>query len=361
MLTEAGRFNSFSQSTNIGLAAVESIKSSDIYNTASNKLKEVSDELKDVVSGLVQKSGLPIDEIQSVVNDNIRAVKDTFTTLKKLTSFTPTDLENAILDFLPGGTGIDREIQNMFRGLAAQCRDSTMSNMPGFKPFKDNFGCGSPADGKCGSGQVSGLLNKLTGGAIGAIGRSIQSMLRSVMALAGLGYSGGLCKIFSSLINGLPGNVLQRAAAGVLATVGGLGNTTAVLDVASSIGGMVGINPSKEIGGLVGRITENMTIPGNYKGAALGDLYDGMISAYDTIKPGFDMAVDGIASVAALGESFSNQNFMDTASSWLAKGTASAGTDAPYAPAGFETAVGYLTGKSSVVSSAKSMIGSLFG
>lgn len=359
-MLSAERFNSFTQSTNIGFAAVDTIKSSDIYNTAANKLKEVSDELKDAVKGLVQQSGLPIDQIQGLFNDNIRAVKDTFTTLQKFTNFGPADLEKAISEFLPGGTGVDREIQNMFRGLASQCRDSTMSNMPGFKPFNDNFGCGSPSDGRCGSAQVSGLLNKLTGGAIGAIGRSIQSMLRSVMALAGLGYSGGMCKIFAALTKGLPASALQRAAAGVLATVGGLGNTTAVLDIASSIGGMVGINPSREISGLVSRITENMTIPGNFINETYPDLFDGMMSAYETIKPGFNVATDGLSSVAAFGSSFDNGNFSKIASSWLGRDSKSATADAPYAPDGFEMAVGYLTGKNSLSTTASGLIGSLF-
>lgn len=360
-MLSADRFNSFTESTNIGFQAIDKIKSSDVYNTVTNKLQEASEELKETVKGLIQSSGLPIDQIQDTFNDNVRAVKDTFTTLQKITNFGPSDLEKAISEFLPGGTGVDREIQNMFRGLAAQCRDSTMSSLPGFKPFNDNFGCGSPKDGKCGSAQVSGLLNKLTGGAIGAIGRSIQSMLRSVMALAGLGYSGGMCKIFAALTQGLPSNVLQRAAAGVLATVGGLGNTTAVLDIASSITGIAGVNPSREISGLVGRITENLTIPGNYVGAQFGDLYDGVMSAYDDIKPGFNVAADGIASVASLGKSFDNGDFKTIASSWLGSSSNTASTTVPYAPQGFETAVGYLTGKSNVVSSAKNLIGSLFG
>lgn len=337
------RFESFAKNTNLGLLSVSEIKDSDVYNSISNKLQQVSDDLKGMVAGLVQSTGLPVDEIKDKLNTVTRAVRDTFTTLKDLTGFSISDIEKEIAGFIPGGPAM----QNAFRNLASQCRNSAMSKSPGFKPFKDKAGCGKPGGGKCSSGEVSGLLNKLTGGAIGAIGQTLQSMLRSLMTLANLGYSGGLCKIFSTLMNGLPSSVIQRGAAGVLATVGGTGTVAGVLDVASAIGGISGINPSREIPGLVDRITTNFKIPDTYTGAALGSLYEGMQSAYETIQPGFDKAADGIASIASLGKSALNSDYAKTAKSWLDMGSASASFDQPYAPEGFESATSYIAGNSS--------------
>lgn len=349
----AERFKSFSTSQNLGFAAVENIKNSDVYNTVTNKLHEVSSELKDVVNGLIQDSGLPVDDIKNLVTDNVRAVKDVFSTLQDITKLTPAAIESQIAEMLP----FDRDLQNVFRNLASTCRDPAMAGMPGFKPFNDNFSCGSPSDGRCSSGSVNNLLSKATGGLIGTVARSIQSMLRSVMTLARLGYSGGMCKIFSALINGLPNNVVQRASAGLLALVGGSGNTTAVLDIASSIGLMNGINPSREISGLVGRIAENFTIPGNYTPGQFGSLYEGMTTALDVINPGYGTTVDGLVNIAELGLSKSAA-FAETASAWLSGDTNLASFDEPYSPAESGGAVGYLTDS---FASASSAISDWFG
>ena len=348
------RFEQFTKTNNIGFAAIEDIKNSDVYNAISNKLHEVTDELKSMVNGLVQSTGLPVDEIKDMVNKYQRTVKDTFTTLQSLTKFTPAALEKEIASFIPGGPAM----QNAFRNLAAECRDKASSNVPGFKPIKDKMSCGNPSDGKCQSSEVSGFLNKLTGGAIGSIGRAMQNALKALMTLANLGYSGGLCKIFGALMNGLPADIIQRGAAGVLATVAGVGNITGVLDVASAIGGMVGINPSSEINGLVGRITDNFAIPGNYKEGSLAGLYDGMTSAFDTIHPGYDKSVDGLTSIANLGVPGSNSSFAKTSSEWLGSSFSTASFDQPYAPSGFESAVSYV---GSVGSNISNTLSSWFG
>lgn len=306
------RFNTFATSQNLGFGDLSTIKNSEVYNTVTNKLKEVSSDLEKTAKSAIQgylPEGVDIDDVNALVKEGIRNTKDTFTALKNMSNFSVSDIENEIASLLPG----DRDIQNSFRTLAAVCRDNALSKTPGFKPFEDKIGCGTPGKGKCQSGQVSGFFSKLTNGAIETVKSSIQQMLRALISLGNLGYSGNLCKIFTALTDKLSPNVIQRGAASLLATFGGSGNLPAVFDIASSLA--PNINPSLEIPSLVGRISENFAIPTNISVTGYKDLYDGFLTALDSIGPGWSVGTATMSSIASMGSS--NGGLMSVASEYI--------------------------------------------
>lgn len=291
------RFETFSKTQNIGITTVSSLKSSDVYNTVTNKLTEITDELRDIansVTGTVLPKGVTLQNIGDKIDEAIRATKDTFTTIRDYTSMSVRDIENAIADLLPG----DPTLQNMFRNLTSQCRDSALGSRPSFKPFKDAGKCGS-GNGKCDTVSTNGLFNKLTGGLIGAVTRTIQSLLDTLATLANLGYSAGMCKIFGALVENLPSGVIQRGAAAVLAVQGGKGNTSAILDVTANMGR---VNPSREIPGLTKRVAENYKTPDNFKPGTRDTLYEGYATALGSIQPGYNKTEDDLTTIENLGK-----------------------------------------------------------
>ncbi len=349
-MLNATKFESFSQSANLGLTDVTKIANADLLNTVTNQLQTASASMKEMASGLIQ-GVLPFDsaEAQSVLDSGIRTVRDTFSTLQNITGINQSQIEAEIASVLPGGS----VMQKAFKDLSATCRQNGLSKMPGFKPYPDKMGCGSPGNGACGTGEVSGFLGKLTGGAIGAIGTAIQSILRSLTALANIGYSGGLCKIFSALTNALGASpaVVQRGAAGLLATVGLAGNMTAVMDIAGNMGDAI---PSAEVPGLVSMISGNFTAPGDFVNGKMGALYGASMDAFSLIQPGFDKASDGIYSLANMSH---NDAFGQTAQAFLNEGTFTDLTTPVYEE-GKEMAVAYLGDK---MNDAFSGLGSFFG
>lgn len=308
----AQRFESLSKSENLGLASLKDIKGSAVYNTVTNKLEEVSGELKGIVSSLTQGINPPLDDIKNKVEEGLRVTKDTFSTLRDLTNISPRDIENSISDMLPDNP----VLQNAFRQLSSQCRDNALGNIPNFRGFKDNASCGQPGQGKCSSSQVSGLLSKLTGGAIGSIVQSLGSMLKSLMTLANLGYTAGLCKIFGALASSMPGGVIQKAAAGAMALAAGRGNVTAVFDIAS---GMKSSIPSLEIPSLVNRVTEGFKIPASFN-SSKDQLFDATMGTYSLVDPTFSSGSLGLKSISKLSPDKYNTEFASVSKSHLTSG-----------------------------------------
>lgn len=311
----AQRFQSYSRSENLGLTQLKGITSSEVYNTVVNKLAEVSEGLNDIVDSLTQKIVPP--GIEEAIDDGVRAVKDVFTTIQDITKFDAKAIENEIAGMLPDNPAI----QNTFRQITAQCRNKALSQTPGFKKFKDKLSCGS-GSGACSSSQISGLLNKATGGLIDLVAKGINGILKAVMSLANMGYDAGLCKIFGALVNNLPGGVVQKAAAGLLGVVGGQGNVTAVLDISANMGRAI---PSLEAKNLVGRITNNFKTPKLFYNNE-GEMFDGMMDAYDGIDPGYDRDEYGMRTISALGGEF-NEDFASSANSYLGRGFNTANLD----------------------------------
>lgn len=291
------RFATFSKTQNLGLVSLKSIKDTEVYNTVSNKLQEVSNDLKAMSDSIVQgilPEGVTLKDVRNAIDNSIRWVKDTFTALKDISGAAIKDIESLIAGLLPDSP----VLQNAFRNLSANCRNNALGKAPGFKKYKDSIGCPVTKGAKCNQSEVSGLLGKVTGGAIDLVSRSVQSILNSLIALGNLGYSGNLCKIFGALTNGMDKSIIQRGAASLLATYGGLGQTSAILDIGANLGSAI---PALEIPGLVARAASNFTIPENYKQGGLSNLFDGYDTALGAIQPGFDVSQDGTYSIANMG------------------------------------------------------------
>jgi hypothetical protein len=216
----------------------------------------------------------------------------------------------------------DPVLQNAFRQLSTQCRDNALGTVPGFRGFQDKLNCGQPGDGRCSSSQVSGFLDKFTGGAIGFIAKTLTSMLRSLTALANMGYTAGLCKIFGALASGMPGSVVQKAAASTMALAAGRGNMNAIFDIASGMGSSI---PSLEIPSLVGRVTQGFKIPSNYESKGSSDLYEATMETYSLIDPNYSTSSTGLKTISKMAPSNYNSEFGKVSSSYLSSGFSSGG------------------------------------
>jgi len=298
----AQRMQFLDKETNVGLVDPLKVKANDILNVATNQLNEITSGLADFIKNIQQQASAPAGMLQSLLDQGIRLTRDAFSAMSDISKLNPRAIESAIASMLPGNAAV----QNAFKNITAQCRNKGLGTNSGFKPYNDSFGCGK-GQGACNSSEVRGLLDKITGGAASQFTRSLNSMLKSVLALGRMGYDAGLCKVFGELIKGMPGNIVQRGAAGLLGLMGSNGNTSAVLDITANMGNAI---PSLEIPGLVGIAMSNFTTPKNYNPNTFSDLADGYMTAMDGIQPGWNKTADGMTTMANVGDTRSG-DFMN--------------------------------------------------
>lgn len=299
----AQRMQFLDKETNVGLIDPLKVKANDILNVATNQLSEVTAGIADFIKNISQSVKAPAGMLTNLLDQGIRMARDAFSAMSDIASLSPRSIESAIASMLPGNP----MIQNAFKNITAQCRNKGLGTNSGFKPYNDSFGCGK-GQGACNSSEVRGLLDKMTGGAASAFTRTLNSMLKSVLALGRMGYDAGLCKVFGELIKGMPSNIVQRGAAGLLGLLGSNGNTSAVLDITANMGNSI---PSLEIPGLVGIAMSNFTTPGNFNPNTMTDLADGYMTAMDSIQPGWNVSEAGtMLSMANIGEKKSS-DFMN--------------------------------------------------
>lgn len=293
IVPSAERFKNFNNQTSLGFLDTAKADATGMFNDVKNKLDDTKAAVNDFIASAKQKAlDSPIGEawktakavkkeLTSLVDSVTRAAKDAFSFLNNLAGMAMSEINSLIDWMIPD----DKTLNNLFKSLSNECKKNGLGYGNGFRPFSPSFNCSSGQPGACQSGQVGDLMNRATGGEYGGIMGSLGQMLSKVTALANIGFSASMCKIFASLIKGMPNNVVQRAAASVLAVQGSRGNTSAILDIGASL--PFGVNPSLEIAGLVGIAATNFTRPSNYLSQDDVDLMDGYFTAFDSIAPGW--------------------------------------------------------------------------
>lgn len=303
----AQRFTSYDLDSNLGLLNITKTKDTGVYNNVANQLKQTSSEVQSFLASATQGITPDLSSVLETRDNLVRQTRDVFSSIKDLTGLSQREIQTEIASFMP-----DPVTRSAFENLSNQCKRRAQGLNPNFKKPKDKASCGK--GGSCSSSQVSGLLNKATGGLIGLIGKTFSEILKTLTALATLGFDANMCKIFGELIKGLDNNTVQKGAAFLLANQGLKGNTTAVLDIASSMGtGRTGIVPSLEIPGLVGMAVSNFTKPNSYSDKLAGGWMDGYDTAMEEIQPGWRASdEDGIPSIANVC-SKKNNEYLDMA------------------------------------------------
>lgn len=285
MTISAQRMQFLDQETNLGLANLVAIDTPDVYNAAINQIDEVTAELDGFISSAEQSIVPVADQLKSTADSALRATRDAFSSISDMTGMAESKIQSMIAGMLPKNP----LMQNAFSNISKNCRNNALARSnSGFKPLRDKINCGgkssSMRNGKCQAGEISGLLGGISG-LVGQVAGALAGMLKKLITLAGMGYDIGLCGIFGGLSAGMPGNIIQRGAASLLATTGLAGNTKAVLDIAGNMGNS---RPALEIPGLVGMAMDNFTIPDGYSAGDLGELGDGYMTAMQEIDPDWD-------------------------------------------------------------------------
>lgn len=301
MAIPALRFKALDGETNVGTVDITSIKTSDIFTSANNALKQATDDLKGLLSTVKQTAEGPLALLKSASDTVTRATQDIFSGLKDITGLTPKMVEGQIASLLPNNP----IIQNAFKSLTSQCKNGGLNKHINNRGFKDRFGCGS-GKGKCASAEINGLLNKLTNGALGDAVKGLNSALQALVALANMGYDIGLCKVFQSLVDsmGISNNVASRGLSSLLGQLSASGNTRGVIDLAASSAGLF---PLLENPGAIGQAVGSYSL--GLGGAALGGLglsaARGLVTRFDA---GMEILQDGWRSSSLSGVSDSLLN-----------------------------------------------------
>lgn len=312
MAIPALRFKALDQETNVGVANFLDMKSADIFTSPNNELQKVTDSLKGLLDNVKQAVAGPmslLDQAKSTIEQAsgqlTRATQDIFSAVKDITGLTPKQVEAQIASLLPNNP----VIQNAFNKLASQCRTNSMSRVNPLK-FKDKFGCGKGGKGKCDSYEVNGLLNKLTNGALGQTANRISNAINSLLALAGMGYDVGLCKVFGALIDslGLDKMSASRGASVLLGQLAAVGNVRGIIDIAGQTAGMF---PMLENPGIIGAAVSNYSFGSSGTGLGMSqdsaELFTRFDAGMEIMQDGWRQSEDGsMGSLSNMGESWNS-------------------------------------------------------
>lgn len=313
MAIPALRFKALDQETNVGVANFLDIKSADIFTSPNNELQKATDSLKGLLDTVKQALEGPkslLDQAKSTIEQAsgqlTRATQDIFSAVKDITGLTPKQVEAQIASLLPNNP----VIQNAFSRIASQCRTNSMSRVNPLK-FKDKFGCGKGGKGgKCDSFEVNGLLNKLTNGALGKTANKISGAINSLLALAGMGYDVGLCKVFQGLVEGfgLDKMSASRSASVLLGQLASVGNVRGIIDVASQTAGLF---PLLQNPGAIGAAVANYAFSPSGTGLGLdrdaADLFTRFDAGMEIMQDGWRSSEDAsMGSLSNMGERWSS-------------------------------------------------------
>ena len=331
MAIPAIRFKPFNEETNLAIADFTDIQTNDIFNSPNAALEEVSDALKDLLDKGKSAIDTAQDTVSALEDELTRVTEDIFSTVKDLTDMLPKDIEKAISDLLPDSS----LLQNMFKQLSSNCKKGSLGNRANTRPFKGKSSCGK-GGGNCDPVKVGGLLDKVTGGALGAIGGAIggavdtvngvvgavggaingitsfisntanalNGALNSLIGLANLGYEVGLCKVFQSLSGKLDNNILSRGAAVLMGQLSSKGNTSALIDLAGSA---AGLSPLLEFPGAIGSAVNSFNTKGLgiRPGAGMAAFADRFTGSMEILQDDWMMSEDGQnPSIANMGDTF---------------------------------------------------------
>lgn len=324
MAISAKRFKFLDEETNVGVADFFDSKSADIFNSPNNELKVVTADLQALIASTTQCTKASIDEMKAATSgaisqakesmskatDAIGQAKSALNSVKATASNaisqakgTISDLKSAVTqseaasmfrkakgvygdlrDVSKMGTkALDAAVgellpnnpivQSTFSKMASKCKTSALGSNGFGKPFDLSMNCNGKkrstgGSNSCNSGQFSDVLNKLTGGNYQSSFSDLNQTLKNLMGLSKFGYNMNMCGVFGALGAGLNGNVLSRAAGGLIGSLSSSKNVLGMFDLAGATAGLnVGlVNPSA-----VSSLFGGFKIPSEIKQYDLGD------------------------------------------------------------------------------------------
>jgi len=332
------RYDALDQEYDVATSSISSSTPTDILNTGYNSVASVTAALSSLVSSasgsldassLLKsvstgssslRSSLGLDSLSKDVTsvsttDLLREVQGVYKSTIDLSQLSDKDVERYIASIFSD----DVKVQNLFKKLAADCRNSSLSNATIGNPFKKTSGCSGRSNsttGSCDPGAISDILQQATGVESEAVASDFNKLLRKFVTLGNLGYSANACMVLNRLLRSMDADTLktigQRVAAIVLLDQATEGNTNAFIDGAGVITGstlaasdftaFIG-SPVTDAPTLLSEASTNFTIPSGLRDldlVTLGGNYTTALSTYDSDWM-TDDTTDGLLSVAQLG------------------------------------------------------------
>lgn len=272
MAISAKRFTGLDEETNTAIADFFTVDNTAILNSANNEIKQITSALKEFIDSASQ--AIDIDSIMktaseleaeaeaaaasvgSAIEEGTRMVKGAMSEAMNMASLAEAEVEGFVSDIssglesVIGGTleGAASIVQAgaMLSQLSKTCKHSSGRYRGYGRPYGNQTNCNgrtrkSNSRSACSSNtnSLANILNKLTKGDFKGLFTDLDAVLRSIMALAGMGYDLNMCGVFGALAMAISNNnISSRASAGLLSGLNSNHNTFGVLDLAGSSAGL---------------------------------------------------------------------------------------------------------------------------
>lgn len=312
MAISAKRFTGLEEETNTAVADFFTVDNTAILNSANNEVSEITSALKEFIDSANQ--AIDVDSIMktaselqaeaadlasgigSAIEAGTRMVKGAMSEAMNMASMAEAEVEGFVsgissgLESVIGGTveGAAALIQaaSAMSQLSKTCKKSSGRYGRHGKPYGNQSDCNgrkrkSNKRSACSSNanSLANVLNKLTKGDFKGLFSNLDDVLKSIMALAGMGYDLNMCGVFGALAMGISNNnLLSRASAGLLSGLNSNRNTFGVLDLASS---SAGLHTILEKPNAVYDTTRAYTIPNEIRQREYSDFADRSVGALE--------------------------------------------------------------------------------
>jgi len=313
MAISATRFKVLDEESNIATVDFKSIADNAIFNSPNNADKNPSAELESLIKSAIETppSEIPVPSVVAAIASNApnipatpeRAVKSLGAVTKDLTALNKKDIDKAVAGLLPGNT----QAQNAFNKLSDSCKNDAMKDGGIGKPNWPELDCNGKKkpvkSGGCSTSTISDILNKLTNGGLDAKFNDINNLIKNLINLAGMGYKGNLCGVFSALTEGASGSVISKAAVGVFKGLTSTGNSAGIIDLAGAVAGtaasknIVAQNPNA-----ISDVFKNFKNPDGLTEVNYNIYNDSVVGSLSTIDDKWALSpYDGAPSISKLG------------------------------------------------------------
>lgn len=224
----AQRFQFLDDETNIGISDFFNGSNTDIMNSPINELKNINPDIEAFITNALQNGELPLPTGE-------RNSTDLLANLKDLSSLDAKGLLEQVKELFP-----DNPIsQSLFSQLSTSCKGRALGRNGGGKPYGRNNSCNGskrPAGAKCGSSSKAfgGAMKSYTNGAYDFQYNDLDKQYKNLTAMSSMGYDMNMCGVFSSLMPGVPQDMLSKASGQLVSTLTSSKNIVGLFDLSSA-------------------------------------------------------------------------------------------------------------------------------
>lgn len=298
MAIAAQRYTFLDQQTNVPVAGLISQQSSDILNSAQNDLKEVSQNLTNLLNTNaitpIQNALSQTGSLSSVFSSlgQIRITKDFFSSGINLTSTPATVLSNAAKAL----AGTNTSLSNALSQLSSSCSNSILGGIGARKVQNPLINCSSTGMSRSASlagrdlNKLSSVISQASGGTFSPSIYNGLAVENATSLLGIAGYKAALCNVFASLTANMSNiDSISRIASNMIGATASSSDIKSVIDIGLSLtkGSVTNIIP-----GAASLIFSHYQQPADTTNNQLPGLYNNLNAAMNNIDPNWATDTD---------------------------------------------------------------------